>query len=204
MVSRYYSFSLTSYHTLQQIQDFCSTTSKYAYAFHDKDPCEPHFHILCVFKQNLSFTQIKNKMPDTANIFIEPLHDRFAAFRYLTHKDNPDKYQYPDSIVQTNALSYFSEKDSKQIDVDTLLTDLSPYSVLTLRELAVKYGRDFIKNYSSYKDYAKKVHIQENCIERGYAENIELLSYTRFLDDLYFSLNTIFSYKKLNFFDTDP
>lgn len=201
MISRYYSFSLTSYHTLQEIQHFCSTASKYAYIFHDKDDCEPHFHVLCVFKQNMSFSQVKSKFPDTANIFVQPLLDKIQAFRYLTHKDNPEKYQYSDSLVSSNALSYFSEKDTKQVDVDSLLTDLSPYSMLTLRELAIKYGRDFIKNYSTYKDYAKKVYIQESCIERGYGENIELLTYTRFLDDLYFSLTTTFSRNNFNFFD---
>ena len=75
---------------------------------HDKDTndlgelVEPHTHIYLEYETPRKLSTIANLLEVEAN-FIEIIRNKKGYMRYLTHKDDPDKYQYDNSEVLTNA-----------------------------------------------------------------------------------------------------
>lgn len=123
----------------------------YAYCTHDKDDKEPHTHIVVWLHTPYAASTIKNwfrgadDKGELANTLAEPCKDIVSMFRYLTHKDNPEKYQYPDDAVVCSDPSAF-EDDVQTDDTWTAVEDL--LNGVPLREVARRYGRDFIYHYS--------------------------------------------------------
>lgn len=189
-MDRSYSFNIVTYVTdLTAITDFCSFTFKYAYILHDKDLNQsPHYHIICSFKQNKSFNSVRKLLPDYQNTLVQNLIDKYSAFEYLTHKNNPDKYQYPDDLVTTNDLKYFSRPLSKEFSNEQFLFDVC-FSILTQYDLAIRYGRDYIIHRTQYLDFKKLIIAELKDVERGYPAHIELLSEERFLADIHYYEN---------------
>ena len=74
---------------------------------HDKDvnpdgeKKKPHYHLVLNYKGNKSFEQID----EIARALKAPIPQRVSsltgAVRYLTHMDNPEKYQYDNADIQT-------------------------------------------------------------------------------------------------------
>lgn len=76
----------------------------YAYALHDMDTDDngekkkPHMHFY--FQGNPTKKQ-KNFIHEALNVhYGENVHSANGMFDYLTHKNNPDKYHYDDSIIK--------------------------------------------------------------------------------------------------------
>ncbi len=79
---------------------------------HDKDNndlgelVEPHTHIYLEYETPRKLSTVANLLEVEAN-FIEIIRNKKGYLRYLTHKDDLDKFQYDDSEVLTNSsLSY--------------------------------------------------------------------------------------------------
>ena len=74
---------------------------------HDKDVTEdgerkkPHYHVILSYKGNKSFEQID----EIARLLHAPIPQRVnsltGSVRYLTHMDNPEKYQYDNADIET-------------------------------------------------------------------------------------------------------
>lgn len=74
---------------------------------HDKDANpdgtkkKAHYHLLLNYKGNKSFEQ----MDQIARALRAPIPERVSSLtgyaRYLTHMDNPEKYQYDSSLIET-------------------------------------------------------------------------------------------------------
>lgn len=148
----------------------------YSYIIHDKDKEEKdgvmidkplHTHILMSFNQNVSIKVIKVRLLKYTehNMFGQPLKDKYVAYRYLTHKDDKDKYQYDDKDI-INYDDFFSKYDpstelgqSKEYqEINQMIDD---YTKLSYRQQACKYGRDYIKNFKSYAYFFEMVIEQE-------------------------------------------
>lgn len=184
-MERFYSFWIVTYHTNKAIiDDFVSNCFKYAYILHDKDDTDPHYHILCSFKQNKSFESVRQLFPSGQNTIVKRLVDKFGSYSYLSHQFEPDKFHYNPSDIVCNDLNYFVERTTNAIDNDAFISDLMPDSGLSYRDLAIKYGRDFIRNFKSYLAFAMMVYRQEN--------NMSLFSLTddKLIDD-HVGINTI-------------
>lgn len=75
---------------------------------HDKDNnehgelVEPHTHIYLEYETPRKLSTIANLLEVEAN-FIEIIRNKKGYMRYLTHKDDLDKYQYDNNEVMTNA-----------------------------------------------------------------------------------------------------
>lgn len=140
----------------------------YAYIIHDKDvlpdgsPKEKHAHILLSLANSKTFSQVigwlkRDVFCSGSNIFAQPIRSRESAQRYLTHADNPEKYQYSkDQIVTNNAL-YWEEPgdpsgESPEEANERFLHDLMFCNPV---ELARRYGRDYIKNFDRYNGFAR-------------------------------------------------
>lgn len=207
---RYYSFSIVTYHIdIDIIISFISKTFKHAYILHDKDENkDPHYHIICSFKANLSFERVKSYFPNNQNTFVQPLYDKLKSFRYLTHKDNSEKYQYSDDLVVCNDLRYYVQNSSseKVLEREEFFNDIAD-NVLTEKELFLKYGRDYIKNRLSYINFVDKCLKQDNDIKRGYPSGIRLLTFSDFMFDCYSrldQLNALHPDVQLDIFDLFP
>jgi len=73
---------------------------------HDKDvnptgePKKPHYHIIAVWSGPTTYNSVKN-LTDSLNAPIpQPLEHIRGYYRYLTHKDNPEKHQYDEADIQ--------------------------------------------------------------------------------------------------------
>ena len=174
---RAYSWSCITYETTDYLITHLSNNDRVAhYCFiehnldikEDGSPKDRHIHLLVTFTENVSLNVIKTRILHTSqNVLGEPITDKRAVYRYLTHKDNPDKYLYDEKDIVAND-DYFSKDDllttSKETDeIETMIMDyLYGESYLTM---AKKYGRDFIKNFRQYQYYFTLVG-NEQGIER--------------------------------------
>ena len=129
----------------------------YAFIYHDKDIEDgklvpPHYHILLMLRNNKSISAVRRMFPTRQNTLASILKDKSGAFIYLTHGDNPEKYQYnPDDIVCDNWQYWSSlDKDGENPNEKTLniLDDMA--RKIPLYELARRYGREIVINYDKY------------------------------------------------------
>lgn len=142
-----------------------SACDAWSYIVHNKDsnedgsPCMPHIHALLHFPacDRIRLTSLDKWF--TQNTEVEVPIDKQACFDYQIHANNPDKFQYDESERKTFNISLLlssayqrqqkSEEDKQQANADFIkdLRELVPY------DLAIKYGRDYIKNRHSYHSF---------------------------------------------------
>lgn len=85
-----------------------STGVPFSYAYHDKDftevgePKKPHYHVVICFDGPITYHNVSNyaKRVGAANDVVQPVGSVRGIVRYFCHKDNPDKYQYSEDIIQ--------------------------------------------------------------------------------------------------------
>ena len=142
----------------------------YAYIVHSKDVQEngevkkEHIHLLVNLSVPVTLKWLERRLYTfnslEGTLIGEPVTDKRMCFRYLTHKDDKDKYQYNDNEVLSNDLYYWtSDLKDKTSDVLEMIDDITKRT--SLRTLAKKYGKDFMKNYRSYIEFASNVVYQE-------------------------------------------
>ena len=74
---------------------------------HDKDvnadgePKKAHYHIILVYGNTTTFNNVKSLTDSLNQPIPQALEQIRGYYRYLTHKDNPEKYQYSDSDIVT-------------------------------------------------------------------------------------------------------
>ena len=90
-------------------EDYLNSTGvPYAYAYHDKDKTEigeekkAHYHVLICFDGPITYSNIMTYAirVGAANGVAQPVGSVRGMVRYFCHKDNPDKYQYSEDIIQ--------------------------------------------------------------------------------------------------------
>lgn len=103
-----------------------STGVPYAYAYHDEDTTElgehkkNHYHVLICYDGPTTYNTAKElcNRVGGANGVIQPVGSVRGMVRYFCHLDNPDKYQYNESIIQCrngfDPKDYFSLTVSQQ------------------------------------------------------------------------------------------
>lgn len=166
--TKVYNVSLISYAPVSFIEtilkNHISQLKAYSFCFHDRDyDKEPHTHILICSKMPMyidtyiNWFKYINENGQLEKSLGEKLVDIKGSYQYLIHENNPEKFQYS----KTDRKSYNEEffHISNQDDKATLaLTDL--LAGCTLRDCALRYGRDFIYHYGHirelYNDIAKQ------------------------------------------------
>lgn len=114
---------------------------------HDKDvnpdgeKKKPHYHLVLNYKGNKSFEQID----EIARALKAPIPQRISsltgAVRYLTHMDNPEKYQYDNADIQTfggfdlESCLALSTGDKRQ-SLRDMLTFISENEIMHLKDFA--------------------------------------------------------------------
>lgn len=166
-MERYYSFKLISYLSEESIKECLrhKDISHYCYILHDKDvnddgtPKETHYHILVTVKQQKSLESIRRMFDNGSgiNTLAKVIEDIVHDVRYLTHMDDPQKYQYEKSSIVTDGTDYWS-KVAKDQTIDNgneaFINDLCNPSI-SYKEMALRYGRDYMKNYRAYHQFAE-------------------------------------------------
>lgn len=172
---RKYSFKCVSYASFEELTPLLEQAYHWAIILHDRDnDVDNHYHILVTFKQNKSFDSVRKLVQSSQNTLVQELDDWVGDFQYLTHKNAPDKYQYLDEEVISDDIEFWLRKAKEyEKGEDDFIFDLLD-SNLTYREMAIKYGRDYMRNFRYYREFKEAVLEQENTINREenkYVEN---------------------------------
>ena len=137
---------------------------EYEYIVHDKDvnddgtPKESHIHFLLYKERTFRLTKF---LKVSQNTMIEIPRNKVDAEKYLCHENAPKKHQYSrKELVEfhkdgVNRLSMTRQEERDEIN-KLFLDDLAN---LGMRELAEKYGRDYMLNYQRYQAF--RCHVAE-------------------------------------------
>lgn len=113
----------------------------------DKDPTgepkKPHYHVILCYAGPTSYNVVK-ALTDSLNCPIpQPLEQVRGYYRYFTHMDNPEKYQYsPDTIETINGFSIMDFVELTKSEVQT-----------AKRKLQSLIREKNILEYSDFMDY---------------------------------------------------
>lgn len=155
--------------------EFLQVTSPYSFAWicHDKDikedgtPVKPHYHCVVKYDNGVRVSHMSKVFNENVT-FEVPYNDR-AIEEYLLHAHSPDKYQYDPTEVVTYTDSgrraFFVSKEEYQ--EETMSEFLNDLQCLTMRELAMKYGRDMMLNYEKYRIFVKNMIYEETNAMEG-------------------------------------
>lgn len=107
----------------------------------DKTVKKPHYHIILAYSGPTSFSVVK-KITDSLNapapISLEAIK---GYYRYFTHKDNPEKFQYAEKDIKT--LNNFAILDFVEIKKSEVIKIKKDLQILILKELFTEYA-DFM------------------------------------------------------------
>lgn len=116
---------------------------------HDKDinptgePKKPHYHIILVYSGPTTYNAVAKFTAKLNATIPQDLESVRGMYRYFSHKDNPEKYQYDDKEITT--LNGFNIAD---------LVELTKSEVNELKAKILKLIRDVnIVEYASLIDF---------------------------------------------------
>ena len=140
----------------------------YAMIEHDKDKAPKHCHIFIKFNCNRNGTDILkwfelccDKNGVLVNTRFEQVHSEKGLHDYLTHSNTPEKHQYSESEI------IYSDENAREELLKECVQD-NGYGALEdmlrgvkLKEIARKWGRDFIRHYNAYKMLTEDIRKEE-------------------------------------------
>ena len=189
-------FSCISYIDAEKLKVFLSNAEwlqHYAFITHDKDVWteadeklnanhkagtikEKHSHVILYTYSSKTSSAIRklfdryslsvygeaNKQNTTCQI----CHDASAKYRYLTHKDNPEKPQYNDSLISHDDINYWQKlvvtEGLNDVKENTVMAMINDYlSAVPFRDMVLRYGRDFVYHFAYIRDMAHMIDNQE-------------------------------------------
>lgn len=66
----------------------------------DEEHKKPHYHLIYRFDTNVRYSQAKKFSDELNGTIPQLLHNVRGYYRYFTHKDNPEKYQYYEKDIK--------------------------------------------------------------------------------------------------------
>lgn len=119
---------------------------------HDKD-IEPtgekkktHYHIILCFGSPTTFNNVKTITDELNQPIPIPLESVRGYYRYFTHKDNPDKYQYNDKDIElfngfdvTDVLNNFEVFQALK-EIQSLIVELNIFEYCDLLDYLLVNG----------------------------------------------------------------
>nr|WP_015237548.1 replication protein [Mycoplasma cottewii]AFY63026.1 plasmid replication initiation protein [Mycoplasma cottewii] len=126
------------------------TGCEIAYILHDKDindngePKKPHYHVIMSYTNGTTTFSNVRKITEALNA-PEPqgIESVGGYYRYLTHKDNPEKYQYDEKdIVHLNGFSvwnYIELKNGETLRIKREITKFIDESGILLYDDLINY-----------------------------------------------------------------
>lgn len=190
MTRRYYSFRIITYAKEEEFQKLLKYGTKWEYIFHDSDVKEdgtlkePHWHINIVLREWKTVKGVCNLIEGNQNSLAIPLNDKRDAHEYLTHKNDPDKFQYDENLIKSSEKKLWEDTESKTDENENFIAIIESRTI-SLREKAIRLGKDYIKNYFKYESFIKEMKQEELDIEQGYPAHLLLISMYDFWEDYY-------------------
>lgn len=158
-------FSMTTYVSLETIQEYVKKEciEKYAYILHDKDESEPHYHLVVSYKNPRTWEGVKKDFADyEENTLVEVVKSLDGVLDYLTHKNQPDKFQYPEEAVTNFGYYRGDYRRSVDIEQDIAITIVEAIlDDLPKRELLKRFGREYVIYRKQYESLASDIRIEE-------------------------------------------
>lgn len=163
---------IRTYSTEEEISNLirCIDPDSYAMILHNRDvnadgtQKEAHYHVLVYKKAGFRLTPFIKAF--SQNTLIQTARNKTHCYEYLVHKNDPDKAQYSRSEVveyhRGDDVFSRTEKERKNSQYAQMLEDML---TLSRRELALKYGRDYMLNYQRYEHFASVVRYEDTEIE---------------------------------------
>lgn len=158
-------FSLVSYLSIEQLScvllEHDRQIKQYAYILHDKDDKQEHIHLILCLVNATSITAVRSwfagfvdEKDMDINTLVQECHDYQSAYLYLTHNTEQakkeGKHLYNEEDVYCSNFDYFKGKTVNSDDNITLALE-EILNGVPLKDVALKYGRDFIIHYHSIK-----------------------------------------------------
>lgn len=115
--------------------------------YHDKDinPTgevkKPHYHIILCFGSPTTFKNVKSITDELNQPIPIPLESVRGYYRYFTHKDNPEKYQYNEEEITIH----------NGFDVSDVLNSFEVFTLL--KEIQFIILENDIEEYSDLMDF---------------------------------------------------
>jgi len=121
---------------------------------HDKDtnpdntPKKPHYHIILVYQNPTTYKNVKENICDYLNCPIpQPLESVKGYYRYLTHLDNPEKYQYnKNEIISLNGFDINDMVNMTLNEISSYLSKITDFieqlQITEYRDLILLLGKD--------------------------------------------------------------
>lgn len=123
---------------------------------HDKDknptgePKKAHFHIILCYAGPTSFDVVKGLTDSLNQPIPQPLEQVRGYYRYLTHKDNPEKAQYLDCDIKT--LNGFNIADYSELTRSEVQEEIRRLMDFIRAVDLVEYS-DFLENLQDNADW---------------------------------------------------
>lgn len=99
---------------------------------HDKDvnadntPKKPHYHIILCYEGPTTFKNVNSLCESLNQPIPQPLEQLRGYYRYLVHKDNPEKYQYDETqITSINGFDVSNYLDLTNNQIIAILKQLT-------------------------------------------------------------------------------
>lgn len=116
---------------------------------HDKDinptgeEKKAHYHVIIVYEGPTTYNNVKSLTDSLNSPIPQPLEQVRGYYRYLTHKDNPEKYQYDEKdIIAINGFNILN------------LCELSKAEILAIKKEIQRIIRTLeFTEYSQLMDY---------------------------------------------------
>lgn len=179
---RYRQFSCVTYHELETVKSvlnvYSSSIKHYAGIVHDKDYKEDgqlkenHIHLIITFYNPRTISAVRKLFPDNQNTLAQSVHDIASCFEYLTHENEDEKVRYDESAIFADDLDYWKristvgERDDKTLSI---LEDI--IKKVRLRDMVLRYGRDFVINMGKYYQFARMLEKDDDYFNGVYEEN---------------------------------
>lgn len=180
---KYSSVFFRTYAPLDKVKELCvNLFEAYALIVHDRDVTadgnlkEVHIHVVGRAPRTKGWrvTNFVKFVEETKQAtFIQLPISLPSAYEYLTHKNNPEKTQYPTcDIIEHNPDGIrpvsITVEQQKRVENEQFFEDLQQ---LGRRELAYKYGRDYMKNSRIYHSFVDDTISAEELHKLGKATN---------------------------------
>lgn len=157
----------------------------------DEEQKKAHYHAIIRFDGPTTYNNVKNVLEPLNGPIPKPINNIKGAYRYFTHKDNPEKFQYdekdirlfngfnPEDVIELSA----SEKRSLRAAVQRLIVqeDFLEYSelmdylldndLMDMYELA-STTTIFFNNYIQSRRYKRQNDVKKKAevLERSYRQ----------------------------------
>lgn len=150
----------------------------FAYILHDKDinpdgtPKTPHYHLLLVFDNARYRNGVRNLFDldgtDDTTINFQKMVNTSQAFQYLRHNTSKaqkeGKHLYDPSEVVCDDINFWEEITTPDTTPnEDFLSDLEN---LGAKDMALRYGRDYIKNYQRYDTFKRMLDTERQFQKR--------------------------------------